>query len=69
MADSIKLDTTVPAYAVVRGSLVHFDIFLKETERQQLSERFAFIKLEAPIYISAMRVLIPKFYHVKQFES
>ena len=46
MADSIKLDTTVPAFAVARGSLVHFDIFLKETERQQLSARFAFIKLE-----------------------
>ena len=43
MADSIKLDTTVPAYEVARGSLVHFDIFLKETERQQLSARFAFI--------------------------
>ena len=46
MAESIKLDTTVPAYAIARGSLVHFDICLKETERQQLSERFAFIKLE-----------------------
>ena len=46
MAESIKLDTTVPAYAIARGSLVHFDICLKETERWQLSERFAFIKLE-----------------------
>jgi len=46
MADSIKLDTRVPAYAVARGSVVHFDIFLKEIERQQLSARFAFIKLE-----------------------
>ena len=46
MAESIKLDTTVPAYAIARGSLVHLDICLKETERRQLSERFAFIKLE-----------------------
>ena len=46
MADSIKLDTTVPAYAVARGSLVQFDICLKETERRQLSARFAFIKLQ-----------------------
>ena len=46
MVESIKLDTTVPAYAIARGSLVHFDICLKETERQQLSERFSFIKLE-----------------------
>ena len=46
MADSITLDTMVPANAVARGSLVHFDICLKETERQQLSARFAFIKLE-----------------------
>ena len=45
MAESIKLDTTVPAYAIARGSLVHFDICLKETERRQLSERFAFIEL------------------------
>ena len=46
MADSINLDTMVPAYAVARGSVVHFDICLKETERRQLSARFAFIKLE-----------------------
>ena len=46
MAESIKLDTTVPAYAIARGSLFHFDICLKEAERRQLSERFAFIKLE-----------------------
>ena len=46
MAEMIKLDTMVPAYAIARGSLVYFDICLKETERQQLSERFAFIKLE-----------------------
>ena len=46
MADSIKLDTTVPAYTIAHGSLVHFDICLKETERRQLSERFAFIKLK-----------------------
>ena len=46
MAESIKLDTTVPAYAIARGNLVHFDICLKEAERRQLSERFAFIKLE-----------------------
>ena len=46
MAESIKIDTTVPAHAIARGSLVHFDICLKEAERRQLSERFAFIKLE-----------------------
>ena len=46
MADSIKLDTRVPAYAVARGSVVHFDICLRENERRQLSERFSFIKLE-----------------------
>ena len=46
MAELIKLDTTVPAYAIARGGLVHFDICLKETERRQLSERFSFIKLE-----------------------
>ena len=46
MAETIKLDTTVPAYAIAHGSLVHFDICLKETERRQLSERFAFIKLK-----------------------
>ena len=46
MAETIKLDTTVPTYAIARGSLVYFDICLKETERRQLSERFAFIKLE-----------------------
>ena len=46
MAESIKLDTRVPAYTIARGSFVHFDICLKETERQHLSERFAFIKLE-----------------------
>ena len=46
MAESIKLDTTVPAYAIARGNLVHFDICLKEAERRQLSERFAFSKLE-----------------------
>ena len=46
MAELIKLDTTVPAYTIARGSLVHFDICFKETERRQLSERFAFIKLE-----------------------
>ena len=46
MVESIKLDTTVPACAIARGSLLHFDICLKETERRQLSERFAFIKLE-----------------------
>ena len=46
MAESIKIDTMVPAYAIARGSLVHLDICLKETERRQLSERFAFIKLE-----------------------
>ena len=46
MAESIRLDTTVPACTIARGSLVHFDICLKETERRQLSERFAFIKLE-----------------------
>ena len=45
MAESIKLDTTVPAYAIARGSSVQFDICLKETERRQLSERFSFIKL------------------------
>ena len=47
MAESIKLDTTVPAYAIVRGNLVHFDICFEETERRQLSERFAFIELGA----------------------
>ena len=46
MAESIKLDTMVPAYAIARGSPVQFDIFLKETERRQLSERFSFINLE-----------------------
>ena len=46
MADSTTLDTTVPANAVARGGLVHFDICLEEAERQQLSARFAFIKLE-----------------------
>ena len=46
MAESIKLDTTVPAFSIARGSLVYFDICLKEPERRQLSERFAFIKLE-----------------------
>ena len=46
MAESIKLDTTVPANVIARGSFVHFDICLKETERRQLSERFSFIKLE-----------------------
>ena len=46
MAESIKLDATVPAYAIARGSPVQFDVCLKETERRQLSERFSFIKLE-----------------------
>ena len=46
MIESIKLDTTVPANEIARGSLVHFDVCLNETERRQLSERFAFIKLE-----------------------
>ena len=46
MAELIKLDTTVPAYAIARGSPVQFDVCLKETERRQLSERFSFIKLE-----------------------
>ena len=46
MAESIKLDTTVPAFSIARGSLVYFDICLKEPERRQLSERFAFIKLD-----------------------
>ena len=46
MAESIKLDTSVPAYAIARGSLVHFHICLEETERRRLSERFAFIKVE-----------------------
>ena len=46
MAESIKLDTTVPAYAIARGSLVHFDICFKEAERQKLSKRFVFLKLE-----------------------
>ena len=49
MVEPIKLDTTVPAYAIARGSLVNFDICLNETERRQLSERFAFIKLEEVI--------------------
>ncbi len=46
MADLTTLDTTVPANAVARGGLVHFDICLEEAGRQQLSARFAFIKLE-----------------------
>ena len=46
MAELIKLDTTVPAYAIARGSLAYFDICLNETERRQLSERFAFIELK-----------------------
>ena len=46
MAESIKLDTRAPAYAIARGSLVHFDICFKEAERQQLSKRFVFLKLE-----------------------
>ena len=46
MAEPIKLDTMVPAHAIARGSIVQFDICLNETERLQLSERFAFIKLE-----------------------
>ena len=49
MVEPIKLDTTVPAYAIARGSLVNFDICLNETERRQLSERFAFIKIEEVI--------------------
>ena len=49
MVELIKLDTTVPAYAIARGSHVNFDICLNETERRQLSERFAFIKLEEVI--------------------
>ena len=46
MAEPIKLNTMVPAHAIARGSLVKFDICLNETEKRQLSERFAFIELE-----------------------
>ena len=46
MAEPIKLDTMVSAHAIAHGSLVQFDICFNETERRQLSERFAFIKLE-----------------------
>ena len=46
MSEPFKLDLTVPAHTISRGSLVHFDICLNESERQQLCERFIFIKLE-----------------------
>ena len=46
MAEPIKLDTTVSVHKIARGSFVYFDICLDETERHQLCERFAFIKLE-----------------------
>ena len=46
MAEPIKLGTMVPAHAIAHGSPVQFEICLNETERRQLSERFAFIKLE-----------------------
>ena len=46
MSEPFKLDLTVPAHTISRGSHVHFDICLNESERQQLCERFIFIKLE-----------------------
>ena len=46
MAELLKLNSTVPARTLERGSLVHFDVCLNETERHQLCERFTFVKIE-----------------------
>ena len=46
MSEPFKLDLTVPAHTISRGSIVQFDICLNESERQQLCDRFTFIKLE-----------------------
>mgnify|MGYP001248154774 CR=1 FL=1 len=46
MSELLKLDSTVSAHTIARGSLVHFDICLNESERQQLCDRFTFINLE-----------------------
>ena len=46
MSELLRLDSTVPAHTIARGSPVHFDICLNESERQQLCDRFTFINLE-----------------------
>ena len=46
MSELLKLDLKVPAHTISRESLVNFDICLNERERQQLCDRFTFIKLE-----------------------
>ena len=46
MAKPFKLDSTVPALTIARGSPIHYDFCLNETQRHQLCERFTFIKLE-----------------------
>lgn len=46
MAESLKLDSMVPAHTIARGSFVHLNVSLNQTERHQICERFNFIKLE-----------------------
>ena len=46
MVNPIRLDSTIPALTITRGSPFRFDICLNEAERLQLCERFTFLKLD-----------------------